>query len=171
MHPKGIAALNRSCGVRLVCAYSFNLPSPTVRGFSIKRAERLGQSHNKFQDEPMKETGKINYIELPARDLQATKAFFSAAFGWSFVDYGPQYMAIENAGLDGGFFQSDKVATTENGSVLVVLYSAALEESVEKVKSAGGQIVLDIFPFPGGRRFHFTDPNGNEYAVWSEPEA
>lgn len=116
----------------------------------------------------MKKTGEINYIELPSRDLEATKRFFGAAFGWSFVDYGPEYIAIENAGLDGGFFKSDKVAATANGSVLVVLYSATLEETVDKVKSAGGRIVQDIFSFPGGRRFHFTDPNGNEYAVWSE---
>ncbi|WP_148864939.1 VOC family protein [Marinobacter fonticola] len=117
----------------------------------------------------MKETGKINYVELPSRDLDATKRFFGAAFGWSFVDYGPDYVAIENAGLDGGFFKSEKVATTGNGSVLVVLYSDALEETAENVKSAGGEIVKDIFSFPGGRRFHFSDPNGNEYAVWSAP--
>ena len=116
----------------------------------------------------MKETGKINYLEMPSRDLDTTKQFFSAAFGWSFIDYGPDYVAIENAGLDGGFFKSDKIAITENGSVLVVLYSSELENTVEKVKNAGGKIIQDIFSFPGGRRFHFTDPNGNEYAVWSE---
>lgn len=116
----------------------------------------------------MKQTGKINYLEMPSRDLGATKQFFSEAFGWSFVDYGPEYVAIENAGLDGGFFKSDKTATTENGSVLVVLYSSELENTVEKVKNAGGQIIQNIFSFPGGRRFHFADPNGNEYAVWSE---
>lgn len=117
----------------------------------------------------MKETGKINYVEMPSRDLEATKRFFTDAFGWSFVDYGPEYIALENAGLDGGFFKSDKVATTSNGSVLVVLYSTDLETTCEKVKLYGGMIVQDIFSFPGGRRFHFTDPNGNEYAVWSEP--
>ena len=116
----------------------------------------------------MKQTGKINYLEMPSRDLNATKQFFSSVFGWSFVDYGPEYVAIEDAGLDGGFFKSDKVAITENGSVLVVLYSSELESTVEKVKNAGGQITQNIFSFPGGRRFHFTDPNGNEYAVWSE---
>lgn len=119
---------------------------------------------------PMKETGKINYVELPARDLEATKRFFGEAFDWSFVDYGPEYVAFDNAGLDGGFFKSDRVATTENGSVLVVLYSAALEDTLARVTSAGGAILKDIFSFPGGRRFHFSDPNGNEYAVWSEPE-
>lgn len=117
----------------------------------------------------MKETGKINYIEMPSRDIESAKTFFGAVFGWSFVDYGPDYAAIENAGLDGGFFRSDNVATTSNGSVLVVLYSADLELTLEKVTTAGGKIIQDIFSFPGGRRFHFTDPNGNEYAVWSEP--
>jgi hypothetical protein len=119
----------------------------------------------------VKETGKINYVEIPAKDLEATKRFFGEAFGWTFVDYGPEYVAIENAGLDGGFFKSDKVATTDTGSVLVVLFSTDLEVTLEKVESSGGKIVKDIFPFPGGRRFHFSDPNGNEYAVWSEPNA
>lgn len=118
----------------------------------------------------MKETGKINYVELPARDLEATKRFFRQAFNWSFVDYGPEYVAFDNAGLDGGFFKSDQVATTNSGSVLVVLYSDDLEDTLEKVIAAGGTLVKDIFSFPGGRRFHFSDPNGNEYAVWSEPE-
>lgn len=119
----------------------------------------------------MKETGKINYVEIPSRNLEATKAFFTSAFGWSFVDYGPDYVAIENAGLDGGFYKSDKGCSPEGGSVLVVLYSSELEETVKKVTSSGGKVVQDIFDFPGGRRFHFTDPNGNEYAVWSEPDA
>lgn len=119
----------------------------------------------------MKETGKINYVEMPSLDLDVTKKFFGTAFGWSFVDYGPDYVAIENAGLDGGFFKSTQKALTANGSVLVVLYSANLEETLESVKSAGGSIIEDIFSFPGGRRFHFADPNGNEYAVWSEPNA
>lgn len=117
----------------------------------------------------MKTDGKINYVEMPASDLEATKRFFSAAFGWGFVDYGPDYVALDQAGLDGGFYRSDKVASTANGSVLVILYSSALEASLAQVKAAGGTIVQEIFAFPGGRRFHFTDPNGNEFAVWSEP--
>lgn len=119
----------------------------------------------------MKETGKINYVEMPSKDLEVTKRFFGDAFGWSFVDYGPAYAAIKDAGLDGGFFKSDHVAVTSQGSVLVVLYSDDLESTLDKVKLAGGKIVQDIFSFPGGRRFHFSDPNGNEYAVWSEQEA
>ncbi|MEE4243203.1 MAG: VOC family protein [Desulfopila sp.] len=119
----------------------------------------------------MKETGKVNYIEMPSRNIELTKTFFTSAFGWSFVDYGPEYAAIENAGIDGGFFKSDKAASTDHGSVLIILYSSDLEAAVEKVKSSGGKISKDIFSFPGGRRFHFSDPNGNEYAVWSEPDA
>ncbi len=116
----------------------------------------------------MNQNGKINYVEIPSRDIDATKRFFKAAFGWSFVDYGPDYVALEGAGLDGGFFKSDQVATPANGSVLVVLYSDALTDTLAQVKAAGGTIVQDIFEFPGGRRFHFADPSGNEFAVWSE---
>ncbi|WP_332743965.1 VOC family protein [Hydrogenophaga sp.] len=114
---------------------------------------------------------KINYVEYPARDLQATKAFFQTAFGWSFEDYGPEYVAFSNQGLDGGFFRSDMAATTGNGSALIVFYSDSLEETLAKVTAAGGKIVKPIFPFPGGRRFHFLEPSGNEFAVWSAPDA
>src|SRR5688572_9355934 len=103
---------------------------------------------------------KINYIELPATDLEGTKAFFIKAFGWEFVDYGPDYVALQNAGLDGGFYRSDLVADTSAGSALVVLYSPELEASLTKVEQAGGRIVRPIFSFPGGRRFHFRDPSG-----------
>lgn len=119
----------------------------------------------------MKDTGKINYIEIPTTDIELTKKFFSGAFGWSFVDYGTEYVAIENAGIDGGFFKSDQCALTNNGSVLVVLYSSNLEVTLEKVRSEGGNIVQDIFHFPGGRRFHFSDLTGNEFAVWSDIDA
>lgn len=111
---------------------------------------------------------KINYIELPATDIEGTKRFFAKAFGWKFIDYGADYTAISGAGLDGGFYKSTLRATTETGSALVVLHSADLESSQSRVESAGGKIIKPIFSFPGGRRFHFTDPSGNEYAVWSE---
>ncbi len=114
------------------------------------------------------EAEKINYIELPATDIEGTKQFFAKAFGWDFIDYGPEYTAISGAGLDGGFYKSTLRATTETGSALVVLYSTDLESSLESVESAGGKVVKPIFSFPGGRRFHFADPSGNEYAVWSE---
>lgn len=118
----------------------------------------------------MNEHGKINYVELPARDIVANKQFFHDAFGWSFVDYGPDYTAFTDQGLDGGFFSSDLASSTENGSALIVFYSKDLENTQDKIKNAGGAIVKAIFSFPGGRRFHFTDPSGNEYAVWSDAD-
>jgi uncharacterized protein len=113
---------------------------------------------------------KINYLEFPAQDIVATKAFFQAAFGWSFDDYGPDYAAFSGQGLDGGFYRSNLSANTSNGSALVIFFSERLEETQAKVVAAGGQIVRPTFPFPGGRRFHFTEPSGNEFAVWAAPE-
>ncbi len=110
---------------------------------------------------------KINYIELPARDIEATKQFFSRLFGWSFTDYGADYVAFSEAGMQGGFFRSELTATTEQGSALVVLYSEDLEQTLQKIEAADGVITKPIFSFPGGRRFHFTEPSGNEFAVWS----
>jgi predicted enzyme related to lactoylglutathione lyase len=116
----------------------------------------------------MNQHEKINYVELPAKDLAATKAFFESVFGWSFVDYGPEYTAFENQGLDGGFFQSDLTSSTENGAALIVFYSDQLEATLAKVQKAGGSILKPIYSFPGGRRFHFMEPSGNEFAVWGE---
>lgn len=110
---------------------------------------------------------KINYLEFPTSDLVASKNFFSTVFGWTFTDYGPEYTAFDNAGIDGGFFKSDLTVSTNNGSVLIVFYSDVLEQTLEKIKNAGGSIIKPIFEFPGGRRFHFGDPGGNEFAVWS----
>ena len=115
----------------------------------------------------MNEHEKINYVELPAEDIQATKEFFTQAFGWSFEDFGPEYAAFSNQGIDGGFFKSDLKSSTSNGAALIIFYSQNLEATQHKVEQAGGVIVKRIFSFPGGRRFHFTDPDGYELAVWS----
>jgi predicted enzyme related to lactoylglutathione lyase len=115
---------------------------------------------------PVHET--INYVEYPARDLSATKRFFQEAFGWTFADYGPDYAAFSSQGLDGGFYKSDLAAQTSNGSALIVFYSERLEDTLAKIVAAGGEIVRPVFSFPGGRRFHFTEPSGNEFAVWSD---
>lgn len=112
---------------------------------------------------------KINYVEYPSRDLSATKKFFTQAFGWKFEDYGPEYAAFSGEGLDGGFYKADLAASSINGSALVVFYSMALEETLAKVTAAGGSVIKPIFDFPGGRRFHFTEPSGNEFAVWGDP--
>ena len=101
-------------------------------------------------------------------DIEVTKAFFQAVFGWSFEDYGPEYIAFSNEGLDGGFYKSELNVSTETGSALIVFYSRALEKTQSKITDAGGEIIKPVFSFPGGRRFHFSDPNGNEYAVWSD---
>ena len=116
----------------------------------------------------MNEHEKINYVEFPAKDIEATKAFFNSAFGWTFVDYGPEYTAFSNEGLDGGFYKSDLSVSTEAGSALIVFYSKDIERTQLKIENAGGTIIKPIFSFPGGRRLHFGDPNGNEYAVWSD---
>ncbi len=111
---------------------------------------------------------KINYVELPAKNINAAKKFFTSVFNWSFTDYGPDYTAFANQGIDGGFFTSDLISSTKAGAALVVFYSEDLEETQAKIKNAGGDIIQDVFSFPGGRRFHFSDPNGNEFAVWSD---
>jgi len=116
----------------------------------------------------MNEHEKINYVEFPAKDIEKTKAFFHLIFGWSFADFGSEYVAFSDAGINGGFFKSDKVACTEEGSALIIFYSNDLQKTQSKIEKAGGEIVKPIFSFPGGRRFHFSDPNGNEYAVWSD---
>ncbi len=113
----------------------------------------------------------INYVELPAKNIPATKAFFETAFGWSFIDYGEEYTAFNNSGIEGGFFLSELVSRTENGACLLVLLSDDLEATEQRVKKAGGVISQAIFSFPGGRRFHFTEPSGNELAVWSPVKA
>lgn len=111
---------------------------------------------------------KIDYVELPTKNMAASKAFFVQVFGWSFTDYGDEYSAFDHQGLNGGFFQSKKRATTETGSALIVFFSLDLEATLQKIEDAGGDIIQSIFDFPGGRRFHFTDPSGNEFAVWTE---
>ncbi|KKD61014.1 glyoxalase [Grimontia sp. AD028] len=116
----------------------------------------------------MNQHGKLNYVEFPARDLLATKSFFSEAFGWTFTDYGPDYTAFSDEGLDGGFFRAEMCSETSNGGALLVFYSESLEQTEINVKQTGGKIVKPIFDFPGGRRFHFTEPSGNEFAVWSD---
>lgn len=111
---------------------------------------------------------KIDYVEFPARNLEDTKAFFKKVFGWSFTDYGPEYSDSPGGGIMTGFFKSDQAAETRNGSALVTFYSKDLEQTLAKVQAAGGKIIKPIFPFPGGRRFQFTEPSGNEFAVWSD---
>jgi uncharacterized protein len=108
---------------------------------------------------------RIDYIEFPATDISATTRFYNQVFGWNFEDYGPEYTSFFDGRMAGGFWKAAQVA---EGGVLVVLYAVNLEAMLEKVKEAGGKITKEIFSFPGGRRFHFHDPSGNQLAVWSE---
>jgi len=112
----------------------------------------------------MREDGKLDYLEMPGGDLGETKAFYAQAFGWTFQDYGPSYAAFDQ-GLDGGF---DADTTEATKAPLPVLYAKDLEAMAETVLAAGGVLTRAIYAFPGGRRFHFRDPAGNELAVWSE---
>jgi uncharacterized protein len=116
----------------------------------------------------MNEHEKINYVEYPAQDIEATKRFFTAAFGWSFIDYGPDYSAFSNQGLDGGFYRATLASNSKTGAALIIFYSQNLEATEVKIKQAGGVMSKEIFLFPGGRRFHFIEPSGNEFAVWSD---
>jgi predicted enzyme related to lactoylglutathione lyase len=111
---------------------------------------------------------QIDYLEFPARNIGATKKFFAKVFNWTFVDYGPEYTAFTSDSVNGGFFQSDLTVSTLNGSALIIFYSENLERTLAKVEFCGGNIVRPIFSFPGGRRFHFRDPSGNEFGVWSD---
>ena len=107
---------------------------------------------------------QIQYIEFLSADINRAKDFYAKSFGWKFTDYGPDYTSFEGEYVDGGFTTGEPA----KGTILVILYSANLEETLDKVLAAGGAIVKDIFSFPGGRRFQFTDPDGYELAVWSE---
>ena len=108
---------------------------------------------------------RIDYIEIPVTDIERAKGFYGAVFGWPFQDWGNEYSSFNDGRLDGGLM---KVDTVTPGGVLVIMYANDLEETLERVKSAGGKIKQPIFGFPGGRRFHFTDPDGHELGVWSE---
>ncbi|MXN49603.1 VOC family protein [Shinella sp. AETb1-6] len=109
---------------------------------------------------------KIDYIEFNVADIARSKAFYGSAFGWTFTDYGPQYCEFQDGRLTGGFTTTAPVRA--EGGPLIILFADALEEILVRVEAAGGKVVQPIFDFPGGRRFHFTDPDGYELAVWSD---
>ena len=110
---------------------------------------------------------EINYIEFEVSDMRQTQQFYESAFDWKFNDYGPGYAGIQKhgGGEVGGLRLSSEVAA---GVPLVILYSSDLDGSLVAVRAAGGKVTKEPFEFPGGRRFHFKDPSGNELAVWSE---
>lgn len=109
---------------------------------------------------------RVDYIELTVSDMRAAQRFYAQAFGWEFTDYGPDYAGIKAGDGEVGGMRSDVPVTP--GGPLVILYSRDLEASAAAVRTAGGSVTVEPFEFPGGRRFHFADPSGNELAVWTE---
>jgi predicted enzyme related to lactoylglutathione lyase len=125
-----------------------------ARALKFCHGKRMDQAHH-----------AIDYLELTASDLAATKRFYGAVFGWTFNDYGPGYVGFKDGGTQseaGGF----SLGTPQPGGPLIVLYSSELEATRDAVRAAGGTLTKDIFAFPGGRRFQFLDPSGNELGVW-----
>lgn len=114
-------------------------------------------------DSPKPEN-QIDYIELPTSNISRIKDFYANCFGWSFSDYGDAYTSFHDGRLRGGFFLGEPPSK----GLLLVLYSSDLEAAQKRIVEAGGKIVKETFEFPGGRRFQFTDPDGNELAVWTE---
>jgi len=106
---------------------------------------------------------KINYVELPVKDVAGTQDFYGNAFGWSFTGYGPDYAAMEGGEVALGLNGTDDQAIA---AVLVLVEVEDLEAALERVTAAGGDMTVPIFAFPGGRRFHFRDPAGNELGVF-----
>ncbi|SDG12121.1 VOC family protein [Pelagibacterium luteolum] len=112
-------------------------------------------------------TLRIDYVEFESEALGESRAFFQSAFGWRFTDYGPDYLGIEDAGVDGGISRAEGARKPP----LVILYTDDIDAAESSVRGAGGVITREQFDFPGGRRFHFREPGGNELAVWSEGKA
>ena len=116
----------------------------------------------------MHKEGRIDYVEVPVTDIKKAQDFLSGMFGWTFQDWGPDYSSFRDGRLDGGLRRSEVPAPATG--ILLVFYSDNLERAVERVKKLGATVSRDIFEFPGGRRFHFVDPAGTEFAIWSATE-
>ncbi|MFO3707505.1 VOC family protein [Xanthomonas codiaei] len=110
---------------------------------------------------------RIDYLEFAVTSIATAKAFYAAAFDWTFQDYGPDYCEFRDGRLSGGFFHG----APQPGGALVVLASDDLAASQARIEAAGGTITRPVFAFPGGRRFHFTDPHGYALAVWTQDAA
>ena len=109
---------------------------------------------------------RLDYVEFATRDVAAASKFYTAAFGWKFTDYGPDYSSFADGRLAGGFYTAPDAPTKMNP--MAVIFAVNLEDAEARVKKAGGKIVKPSFEFPGGRRFHFTEPSGLELSVWSD---
>lgn len=110
---------------------------------------------------------RLDYVEFASADPTASRKFFEQVFGWQFQDYGPDYVAFDDGRMQGGFFRGQPLRA-EQGAPLIVLYADQLPPLLQAIGAQGGDIVRPVFSFPGGSRFHFLEPGGNELAVWSE---
>ena len=110
----------------------------------------------------------IDYLEIPSRDISRSREFFEQLFGWAFTDYGPDYTSFDDGRITGGFFTAERVSLSAEGACLPVIYTPALEQTKADAMRLGATLTRDIFPFPGGRRFQFTEPGGSEFSVWSD---
>jgi uncharacterized protein len=108
---------------------------------------------------------RVDYVEFGATNLERTRRFYQRVFGWRFEDYGPDYTSFQDGRLSGGFTRD---APVRPANPLVVIYALRLEDVATRIRSEGGNVIRETYEFPGGRRFHFTDPSGNELAVWSD---
>jgi len=145
--------------VLTACSEAPDAARDSVSGEATETSSGDGLMNQAEQDR------RIDYIEFATTDIEEMKRFYAAVFGWEFTDYGPDYTSFTDGRLAGGFTVASDVTA---GGPLIVLYATNLEELATGVSESGGQIVKEIFEFPGGRRFHFTDPSGNELAVWSD---
>ncbi len=119
--------------------------------------------------DPAMQTDKtIDYVEFAASDLAEVQTFYETVFGWEFTSWGDDYSSFSDGKMNGGFYRAPLQSTASIGGALVVLYASDLEATQKRVASANGKIVKAIISFPGGRRFQFTDPAGNELGVWSD---
>jgi D-aminopeptidase len=136
----------------------------TAEAFPVERLVGMVEGREKTMSQEEHDK-RVDYVELSVTDMKAAKAFYSAVFGWKMQDWGPDYASFEDGRLAGGFRLVDEV---HRGGPLVIIYAVDLEAVEASIRAHGGVIVQEIFSFPGGRRFHFTDPSGNELAVWSD---
>lgn len=143
----------------LACGEGSGSGQDTIPGEAAETSGRDDVMNQAEQDR------RVDYVEFLTTNIEETKRFYSGVFRWEFTDYGPEYTSFTDGRLGGGFALAPEVAA---GGPLVVLYATNLEEIEASISERGGQIVRDPFEFPGGRRFHFTDPSGNELAVWSD---
>ena len=117
---------------------------------------------------PEPRPNSVDYVEIPSRDVTRSRIFFTELLGLRFTEYGPDYVAFEDGRMGGGFYTSDQVSSVASGAALIIFYTEHLETLRERAIALGATITRDIFSFPGGRRFHFAEPGGSEFSIWSD---